>query len=199
VPGYGGSLITTNRLPDRVQAGSKRTRGPLAQSTDSINEPQRVPRSVDGSTNPTARDEDDIGMPESQDPSPVQIPRTVLGPSHDAGGNISSRDSQEDQRVPMQPDSYFHSPYSTHDTISNTSVLQSPYGTTESLSKSVDSVYYTARNPSKVLPTPPDSIQEEPQIENNFEILFLVRHFSEIVGPWRVSRKLLDHEIVDIF
>jgi hypothetical protein len=52
----------------------------------------------------------------------------------------------------------------------------------------VDSVYYTARKPSKVYPTPPNSIQEEPEIENNFQILFLIRHFSEIVGPWQVSR-----------
>jgi len=166
----------------RSSSGSKRTKGSLAQFTDSINEPRRVLRSVNDS-DPSANDEDDSGVPESHNSSPVQISRTVLGPSHDVDGNISSRDSQEDQKRPMQPDSYFHSPYSTNNATSNTSVQQSPYGTTESLSKSVDSVYYTARKPSKVYPTPPDSIQEEPEIENNFQILFLIRHFSEIVGP----------------
>jgi hypothetical protein len=171
----------------RSGSGSKRTKGSLAQFTDSINEPRRVLRFIDDSTDPSANDEDDIGVPESHNSSPVQISRTVLGPSHDVGGNISSRDSQEDQKCPMQRDSYFHSPYSTNNATSNTSVLQSPYGTTESLSKSVDSVYYTARKPSKVYPTLPGSIQEEAEIENNFEILFLIRHFSEIVGPWQVS------------
>jgi hypothetical protein len=138
-------------------------------------------------------------MPKSHDTSPVQISRTIVGPSHNVDANISSRDSQEDVQRATQPDSYFHSPYQTNNASPNTSVLQSPYGTTESLSKSVDSVYYTARKPSKAYPTPPDSIQEEPEIENTFHILFLIRHFSEIVGPWQVARKLLFYEIADIF
>jgi hypothetical protein len=137
-------------------------------------------------------------MPESHDTSPAQISHTVLGPSQDVDAHISSRHSQEDRQRPTQPDSYFHSPYTAINASPDTLVLQSPYGATESLSKSVDSVYYTARKPSKVLPTLPTSIQGEPEVENNFEILFLIRHFSEIIGPWQVSRKLLGHGSIDL-
>jgi hypothetical protein len=181
-----------NETISRSSSGSKRTKGSLAQFSGSTNEPRRVLRSVGDSTEALANDEDDIGMPESHDSSPVQISRIVHGHSHDVGGNI------QDQKRSMQLDSYFHSPYSTNNATSNTSVPQCPYGTTESLSKSVDSVYYTTRKPSKVYPTPPDSIQEEPEIENNFHILFLVRHFSEIIGPWQDARKLLVHEMADM-
>jgi hypothetical protein len=182
----------------RSSSGSKRTRGPLAQSTDSINEPWKALRSVDDSTDPSTNNKNDIGMPESHDTSPAQISNTVLGPRQDVDAHISSRHSQEDRQRPTQPDSYFHSPYTAINASPDTLVLQSPYGATESLSKSVDSVYYTARKPSKVLPTLPTSIQGGPEVENNFEILFLIRHFSEIVGPWQVSRKLLGHGSIDL-
>jgi hypothetical protein len=65
-------------------SSSKKAKGSPTKFTSSINEPRRVLKVADGSTDPSTYDADDALTSESYDTSPpVQVSRTVLGTNHD--------------------------------------------------------------------------------------------------------------------
>jgi hypothetical protein len=60
--------------------------------------------------------------------------------------------------------------------------------TESSLSDSVNSVFQNSASHQSTLssPSPSERLNRQREEDNHFEVLFLMRHFAEVVGPWLV-------------
>jgi hypothetical protein len=74
------------------------------------------------------------------------------------------------------------------DSNGSSSLKQRPtYGTDSSLSNSMFSVFQNSTNRLSTLSLPSGPVLLENEEESEFEILFLIRHFTEVVGSWSVK------------